>query len=63
VTPDQLISAVAMIVEDCCGPAIHKRPEEVAITPDEWAELDIRWKQLRVMKDDSMRRKGKESAR
>lgn len=48
-TPDQLISAFALLVEDCCQHSIKLRVAGKPITPEEWDELDLRWKTLRAM--------------
>lgn len=48
-TPDQLISALALLVEDCCQHSIKLRVAGKQITPEEWDELDLRWQTLRAM--------------
>lgn len=48
-TPDQLISAFALLVEDCCQHSVKLRATDKQITDEEWYELDLRWKTLFAM--------------
>lgn len=45
-TPDQLISAFALLVEEVCQSAIKMRVVDKPITPEEWTELEIRFSTL-----------------
>lgn len=45
-TPDQLISAFALLVEEVCQNAVKMRVVDKRIKPTEWTELEIRFATL-----------------
>lgn len=45
-TPDQLISAFALLVEEVCQSAVKMRVVDKPITSPEWTELEIRFATL-----------------
>jgi hypothetical protein len=48
-TPDELIRALALLVEEVCEHTIKLRVAGKAITAEEWEELDHRWRTLVAM--------------
>lgn len=46
-TPDQLISFLALLVEEVCQSAVKMRVADKHISAEEWLALDDRWRLLR----------------
>lgn len=45
-TPDQLISFLALLVEEVCQSAVKMRVADKFISTEEWLRLDARWGEL-----------------